>query len=190
MAEIVLHIGSFKSGTTFIQACLKKNRRSLARQGVLVPEWDAQAGALRALLDRGSSVNPIVRDRWDDLADEASHWGGSRVVISMEFLSLLGEKKAMTALDAFPPSSVRVLLTARDLRGALPAQWQTSLRGGGRTWTLNQYVKAATARRPYRRPAGRHFWRRHNWPAILNRWGSLNGYRDTPHGRRACVGCA
>jgi hypothetical protein len=93
----------------------------------------------------------------------------------MEYLSILGGAKTDVAVASFGDVPVRVVLTARHLAGALPAQWQTSLRGGGHTWTLDQYVQAASAARPRRRAAGRHFWRRHNWPAIVNRWATRVG---------------
>jgi hypothetical protein len=176
MNEVVLHIGSFKSGTTFIQACLRANRGRLARQGTLSPEWSHQAPALRALIARPKQpAAHAAADAWDRLVHECLAWDGSRALISMEYLSILGGAKTDVAVASFGDVPVRVVLTARHLAGALPAQWQTSLRGGGHTWTLNQYIGAASAARPRRRAAGRHFWRRHNWPAIVNRWGARVG---------------
>lgn len=176
MDEVVLHIGAFKSGTTFVQACLGKNQARLATRGVLSPAWTDQAPALRQLIARPKApTHTRPPDAWDRLVETCLAWDGSRAIISMEYLSLLGGVKTDMAVSPFDDVPVRVVLTIRHLAGALPAQWQTSLRGGGHTWTLDEYVRAATSATPRRFAAGRHFWRRHNWPAIVGRWGRRVG---------------
>jgi hypothetical protein len=176
MDEVVLHIGAFKSGTTFVQACLGKNQDRLATRGVLSPAWTDQARGLNQLIARPKDpAGSRPADAWDRLVEQCLAWDGSRAVISMEYLSLLGGVKTDMAVAPFGDVPVRVVLTIRHLAGALPAQWQTSLRGGGHTWTLDEYVRSATSPTPRKRPAGRHFWRRHNWPAITGRWGKRVG---------------
>jgi hypothetical protein len=175
MTEIVLHIGSFKTGTTYIQSCLHKSSESLSVAGILTPTWREQATAARDLIARDAATGRTHPDQWDALASRLLGWDGDRVVVSMEYLSLLGQRKISMVLDSLADRPVRVVLTARDLLGLLPGQWQTSLRGAGQTWTFEQYVDGATRKRPRRTAAGRHFWRRHNWPAILKRWARLVG---------------
>ena len=177
MSEVVLHIGAFKTGTTFIQESLFMNQSRLRDLGVLVPgnRWADQAAAARALIARGDSDVGRETDAWDHLADECRRWTGSSAVISMEFLAGLGASKVEAVVTSLQPGPITVVLGARDLLGLLPAQWQTSIRGGGRVWTFGEYAAGVTATRPRRSAAGRHFWRRHDWPAIARRWGAFAG---------------
>jgi hypothetical protein len=176
VAEVVLHIGAFKTGTSFIQRALQANKQGLAEQGVLFPgrRWHDQVQGVRALTSRPEPAAPRESrgpDAWDALVDESRSWQGSRVVISMEFLSAAREDAVAAAVASFAPRNVRVVLGARDLSAAIPAQWQESLQVGGRTWTLAEYTDDVM------RPLGSftegttHFWRKHNWQKVLSRWG-------------------
>lgn len=175
VAEVVLHIGAFKTGTSFIQQALALNRQRLATDGVLFPgrQWPEQVQAVRALAARGDPSAPIgVRgqDAWDRLAAECRGWEGERVIVSMEYLSAARPAVVRAAVASFAPAPVHVVLGARDLTHAVPAQWQESLQSGGRTWTLSEY--AADVMRPAGEfsTATRHFWQKHNWPRVLGRW--------------------
>lgn len=178
--EVVLHIGAFKTGTSFIQRALQSNKQELAERGVLFPgrRWHDQVQGVRALTSRSepsASRESREDDAWDALVDESHAWQGSHVVISMEFLSAAREEAVATAVASFAPLDVRVVLGARDLSAAIPAQWQESLQVGGRTWTLTEYTTEVM------RPLGSstagttHFWRKHNWQRVLSRWGRFVG---------------
>ncbi len=177
MPEVVLHVGSFKTGTTFIQESLFANKQRLHDLGVLLPgrRWVDQAEAARALIARAEIDGVREADAWDRLAHECRRWTGPKAVVSMEFLAGLGKSKAEAAAASLAPGPITVVLGVRDLLGLLPAQWQTSIRGGGRTWTFDEYVAGVSASRPRRSSAGRHFWRRHDWPAIARRWALVAG---------------
>ena len=174
--EVVLHIGAFKTGTSFIQRALQANKQNLAEHGVLFPgrNWFAQVQAVRALTSRpdpGAPLGARPSDAWDALVEESLAWSGPHVVISHEFLSAARADAVAAAVQSFmPPRQVRVVLGARDLTAAIPAQWQESLQVGGRTWTLQEYTAEVM------RPLGSstegttHFWRKHNWQRILSRW--------------------
>lgn len=176
MPEVVIHVGAFKTGTTFIQAGISGNRVSLGEAGVLVPSGGraAQAEAVGALLRRFRAGGGASRpDAWDHLVDEACSWNGRLVVVSSEFLSTAQPAAVRAAVTSFEPHPVRIILGARDIERSLPAQWQESLQGGsGHVWTLTHYAANAMAAAPRVDEASQHFWRRHNWYRVLRRWGA------------------
>lgn len=174
MPRVVLHVGAFKTGTTFLQSALTSNRDRLASEGVLFPGGHrAHVDAVGALLRRyrgGSTERP---DAWDELATSVRAWDGEVAVVSSEFLSTARKEAVEAAVSSFPDAQVEVVLGARDLVRSVPAQWQESLQGGGgRTWTLEEYSRSAMMDSPRRASAAQHFWRRHNWYQILRRWGA------------------
>lgn len=185
VAEVVLHIGAFKTGTSFIQQALALNKQRLADDGVLFPgaSWPEQVHAVRALTARPDPAQPRDErggDAWDRIAEECRSSDLERAVISMEFLSAARVEAIAEAVRSLAPAQVRVVLGVRDLSYAIPAQWQESLQSGGRTWTLSEY--AAGVMRPVGRfnDATRHFWRKHNWQRVLTRWSQATvGRRPT-----------
>ncbi len=174
-AEVVLHIGAFKTGTSFIQSALSLNRSTLADDGILFPgkTWPEQVHAVRDLAARSMPEAPVTArtaDTWDRIADDCRRWDGPLAVFSMEFLSTARPAVVGAAIRSFDPKQVRVVYTARDLTYAIPAQWQESLQSSRRTWTLREY--ADDIMRPVGQftDATKHFWRKHNWQRVLHRW--------------------
>lgn len=164
----VLHIGAFKTGTTFLQACMKENSEALAYRGVLIPE--RQREALEDLRRIGRGEHNGSTGAWHDLAQQVHAWTGPSAVVSKEGMSGLNEVAVTAAIHALQPMPVRVIYGVRDLKAVIPSQWQTSLRGTGQTWTLEEYVAGVTAELPQDFAAGRSFWKKHDWPTIVARW--------------------
>jgi|GEM_PF-1489508 len=185
MPEIVLHVGAFKTGTTYIQSALWANRRSLAQAGVLYPggHRNSQSLAVKKLLDRerprpseGTNASPLPK-RWQAIADEAAAWNGTVAIISMEFLAAVGSGRRREVVESFAPHPVRVVFAARPLTRLLPSQWQNTLRWG-RAWRYEEYVQDVLLGPQHRSIASAHFWRRHHWPRILRRWQRTPGVKS------------
>jgi hypothetical protein len=173
MAPVVyLHIGSPKTGTTYVQDVLWNNREALETDGVLLPGHYryARVQAVRELLkwnpDEGEQP-----ESWPRLAGEVNRWGGRSAVISQEFLCWATDEQIKIVVDSFPESTVRVVLTVRDVARLVPAQWQTAMRQRN-TWTLDEYADgvAGTGSGKRGQRLTRHFWRRHDYGPILQRW--------------------
>lgn len=167
MTRVVLHIGSFKTGTSFIQSVLKSNRDQLADQGILWPgrSWGDQvkwAASIR-------SKKPVKPPRARIVIDEINAWDGHTAVISMEFLSLANANAVHYAMNMLRGHEVEVLISARDLGRVFPAQWQESVQHE-HTWSYREYINGVIEESDDLRTAHRHFWSRHDWPAILNTW--------------------
>ena len=176
MPTVVLHVGAFKTGTSFVQQTLSDNREALAARGILVPA------------DPSGSAFHLFREFWqgrDGPADPASTalvaqclaWDGSHAIVSAERLSLLRPGAVGRLVDAFAPHPVRVVVGARDLVRTVPSQWQSFARGRALSrWTYRDYVAGVVAGAESGQ-AGRMFWARQDWPAIVDRWGSHAGRR-------------
>jgi hypothetical protein len=183
VTEVVLHVGAFKTGTSYVQRGLWLNRQGLAQHGVLYPGSTSatQASAVRAVvLAKGAAEGaggPGGWDLWEALAAECRGWRGPVAVVSMEFLAGLPEAKRIRVVRSLAPCSVRVIYSARSLTETLPSQWQNSVRWG-RSWSYEQYVEAVV-HPSSGRGAARHFWRRHRWPRILSRWQRTAGVQRT-----------
>lgn len=169
MAErVVLHIGTMKSGTSYLQSVLARNLDALRASGYrfLGGAFRAQSRAVREVLSEGSDT------RWRALAERAHRPTGRVPLVSMEFLSFAREEALDTLLRPLQGLDVDVVLTVRDQFRALPAQWQTYARNTG-TASWAAYLREIGAYHPVRGArsrAFRTFHRAQDVPTILDRW--------------------
>ncbi len=170
-AVVYLHIGSPKTGTTYLQGSLWANQGVLAAEGVLLGRSRAANNlAIGDLLkwQRGHGDLPTT---WQRLREGAAAWDGGSLVLSQEHLHKISDAQYAALLESFPGARLEIVLTARDLARSVPAQWQSSVRQRY-TWTLGEYADAVASI-----PAGEtsdgaahHFWRRQDSAAIVRRF--------------------
>lgn len=151
MAErVVLHVGSPKSGTTYLQNRLFANADELAQHGVVTPgrrRGERYALPFLAALDLLGidGLGPLPTEyggRWSDLVRLTRRTRGT-VVISHEVLARADIAVAAPALaELAGGATVEIVLTARDLGRSLPAAWQEALKHGG-TSSFAQYLRRA-----------------------------------------------
>jgi hypothetical protein len=162
----MLHIGAFKTGTTYIQAVLRENRDVLRKEGVLWPgsEYKDQMAAGRGL--RG--VRSRDSDDWIKIASQMRQWRGPSL-FSMEGMSRLDDDAVQQAVESLAGRRVRIILTLRDLGRVLPSQWQELAKSkpvsGYRDYLAAVIGPTAKGSQPYR-----SFWERQDAPVILSRW--------------------
>lgn len=173
MADVYLHIGLPKTGTTYLQHLLWHSREQLAEAGVLVPGptrqtqrqavWDLLGRRLRGV------DQPDVVGSWQRLVEAASGWTGSSVIVSEEFLANARPHQARRAVRAFEPARVHVVVTTRDLAQVVGSAWQQAL-AKGKTWTWDDFIGAV--RDPESGPAttGQAFWLRQDLIRVLDTW--------------------
>ena len=181
--RVVLHVGTMKSGTTYIQSTLFENKAALAEQGVLVPGagWGEQVRATLNALGREKHPTGLdLTGAWERLAQECRDWQGT-AVISVELLGPAGPKQIQQIVESFGDAQVDVVLTVRDLNRNVAAMWQETIQNG-RWWTWTDYIAAAEVARPRADrkdgeggKAGRTFWRQQNAVRLARRWGSAAG---------------
>ncbi|MBA2740299.1 MAG: hypothetical protein M3386_05955 [Actinomycetota bacterium] len=171
MTRVYLHIGAPKTGTTYLQAVLFRNRARLRAGGVLYPGEGADAH-FRATLDLrglrfGGYDDPAVRGAWQRLARQVRAFEGERVVVSHELLAGTPEDVIDRALDDIGHEDVHVVLTARDLGRQVPAVWQEMVKNN-QTLSYERYLDQVTGARKGR--GARIFWRQQDTAEVLARW--------------------
>ena len=177
--RVVLHVGTMKSGTSYLQALLFADKPRLEEAGVHVPGtvWADQARAVRqALAPRKGGSRP----RWTAFAEEVRAAPGT-AVISMEYLGPSHPDTINTVLGALGASDRRVVVTARDLNRTLVSMWQETIQNG-RTWTWPEYLADAEAKRPRdgagaadRQTPGGTFWRQQDLVRMVADWSVVVG---------------
>jgi hypothetical protein len=173
IADVYLHIGLQKTGTSYLQRCLWDSREQLAESGVLVPgdTFNAQTLATWDLLGRrpkGADL-PAVPGSWQALVDEIASFDGKSAVISHEILIHARPKDVRKIVRAFAPANVHVVLTVRDLGRTIGSSWQQEL-GKGQSWSWEDYVSAVHEPEKWPATAGIAFWLRQDPIKTLNVW--------------------
>lgn len=174
--SVFLHIGEPKTGTTFLQQVMWRNRTELAEQGVLLAGHSPHdhfraAQDLRDIPKLASDPAAPWTGEWDILAEQAS-LAPRTAVISHELLSAVTPEQADRAVRSFSDTEVHVVLTVRDMATLLPAEWQETIKHRN-TRAYDDWlgdvidVEAVSAdRRQW------WFWRVHDTLQILAMWSS------------------
>lgn len=171
--RVLLHVGSPKTGTSYVQDVLFNNRDLLRGHGVLYPADRFDAHFLAALdlmrLPWGGLETQAV-GRWVDLARQVREFDGTSI-ISHEILATASRAQIERALTSLghPDTEIHVIVSARDLARQIPAEWQENLKHR-RTLGYRRFVERI--RNPER--TGRlatWFWGVQEIPDILARWG-------------------
>lgn len=174
-AVVYLHIGSPKTGTTYLQSSLWANKEVLAAEGVMLGRSRESVNRATGDLLKWRARHGDLPASWRRLCRDAERWSGRSLVLSQEHLHKATDEQFAALVESFPGARLEIVLTARDLARAVPAQWQSSVRQRY-TWTLGDYADAVTAAAPGGDLAPRneasgaaaHFWGRQDSPAILH----------------------
>lgn len=180
-----LHIGAMKTGTTYLQNLMLLNRERLANAGhhFVGATWAAQVRAVQDLLDLDQHDPHIAAQSagaWDALVAEVLARRTGSSVVSMEFLSFARRKDVARVGRDLAGAEVHVVLTARDVTAAIPAQWQTSVTSGAtHTWSefqagVQRSVGPLWPVRALRGDSGvREFRRTQDVAHMLRTWGRI-----------------
>ena len=192
MAErLLLHIGTQKSGTTYLQRVLSRLSGNLKREGVLYPlrlhgrreVYNHEAAAYGLL---GTSSFPWVPEAkaraqegaWEGLTRKVREWDGTAIV-SGEAISVINSAAAERLVSSLGVPNTHVIITARDLGRVLPSSWQQHIRNG-RSTPFARYLAQQADRRgegDARERAARWdadpeqtFWRAYAIGTLVERW--------------------
>ena len=170
MTAVYLHIGSPKSGTTYIQTVLRTHRELFAEHGVLVAgdtHLDLVHAGLAVRQDaRLAQLPPERRRAWTDLVAQIRAWQGRAVVVSYELFSAASAEAAQAALRDLDGLDVHLVITARDLGRAVPSAWQERLKFGLVT-SLEDWSPL-----PESHPRSDWGWRTLDPAGVASRWAS------------------
>lgn len=132
--RVYLHVGTPKSGTTYLQTLLWSNKRALRENGVLMPGHDRNDSLYAHMEIREQWPNLAKQPEraskaWTTIRKEIRDWDGD-AVISHELLAAATAEQAGAAIAALAPAQVHVVLTARDYVKLVPALWQEAVKVG------------------------------------------------------------
>jgi hypothetical protein len=175
---VLLHIGTFKTGTTAIQGALFLARSQLAEHGVLhAGEEDERQpmAAVLALRGRRPLVgNPMpLIEQWEGLVAQVAAASDMRVIVSSEHLADADVETARRAVRELGGPRVHVVVTLRPLAKILPSQWQQYVRNQA-TFTYDRWLDGILRKPPYNKPTPT-FWQRHSHDVLVERWASIVG---------------
>jgi len=167
---VFLHVGTPKTGTTYLQDLLWRHRRELRRRGVHYPGRHHDAHFLAAMDLQGATAQEVgvasLPGAWDRLVGQVRS-ARRTVVVSHELFSAMESDRIERARDALG-GELHVVCTARDLARQLPAVWQENLKNR-HTLSFAEFLDSV------RDAAQGHwlgtlFWRMQDVPEVLRRW--------------------
>jgi hypothetical protein len=173
MADVFLHVGLPKTGTTTIQAALDASAGALARTGVLVAggSHHAQRRAVYDLLGQrvAGEERGVVAGSLRRLLDEVAAHEGRSVVLSEEELSLARPRHVRMLVRGFAGHRVFVVVGVRDMARTLVSAWQQSVVNCSTTrWT--DFVASARGEEGAPPSEGAAFWLRHDVLRVVDTW--------------------
>jgi hypothetical protein len=192
--RLVLHIGTQKSGTTYLQRVLQTLAKPLRKSGVLYPTrlvgkrdiYNHEAAAYGLLGTTSFPWVPRARamtqePAWQSLVEKVRGWKGTAIV-SGEAFSVIDAQAARTLVHSLGIDNTHVIITARDLGRVLPSSWQQHIRNG-RSTPFDTYLRQLAQRRGPDDPAERRalweadpdqtFWRAYAIGSLVDRWAPL-----------------
>ena len=192
--RLLLHIGTQKSGTTYLQRVLARLSGPLKRQDVLYPVrlhgrrevYNHEAAAYGLLGTPSFPWVPADKARaqqgaWEGLVRKVSRWEGTAIV-SGEAFSVIEPDAARRLVEALGVQDTRIIITARDLGRVLPSSWQQHIRNG-RSTTFPSYLSQQAERRGqgsieecaqrWNTDPEQTFWRAYAIGSLVSRWAPL-----------------
>jgi hypothetical protein len=171
-----------KSGTSFIQQVLRRNKALLGERGIFFgsgPGHGQFAAAKELFVHGGDNQPPFDPDgAWLSLVQAVNAWPGT-AVISVELLATQTPKKIAIVKEAFAGTDVHVILTARNLAASVPSTWTESVQNRGiADWA--EFVRALRGRQASKAATelAKAFNRQQNIPGVAGRWRSAFGQEN------------
>lgn len=175
MADVFLHIGLPKTGTTSIQAALDQRADALADAGILLAGGRHRAQQLAAYDLLGQRIagddSDVVPGAFGQLMAAINAYDGGRVVVSEEELGLASPRHVRRIVTALRGHRVYVIVGVRDFGRTLVSAWQQSVVMGG-TCDWQTFVDAARDLGRAGVATGTGFWLRHDLLRVLDTWGT------------------
>ncbi len=170
--RVFLHVGTPKSGTSYLQDKLALNRDLLEAQGLDYARTRT-GGHFEASLDligeRWAGAEKAAAGQWDALVSSTRSTKRD-LLVSHEILAAAQPDAVRRAMASFADDEVHIVLTARDLGRQIPAEWQERVKHRGR----RDYARflQALVRNHDRTDWRMWFWRVQDLPAVLTNWGT------------------
>lgn len=180
--KVLLHVGTPKTGTSYLQDVLFRNRKTLLKQGICYPaeRFDAHfLAALDLMRLRWGGLEQQAGGAWERLAREVREHDGT-AIISHEILATASSsqvERALASLGHRPGgdttdggAEIHLVLSVRDLVRQIPAEWQENVKHRA-AFRFQRFLRLIQD--PERNhKVGAWFWGVQEIPDILARWGA------------------
>lgn len=173
---VTLHIGTPKSGTTYLQRELARHRSLLRENGYLYPgENPSHFIEAMSLRRRGfrSHQYDAAEGAWERVVEEVNSFTGP-ALISHEMIGGSEMDTIERAVGSFPGRPVRVVITCRDLGRQLPAVWQEGIKNGN-TEPYAEFLETCFATW-HGASSRKGVWQGQNLASLGRRWGGVVGH--------------
>lgn len=171
--KVVVHVGTRKSGTSYVQKVLRDSAPQLAEQGVdlTYKRWighrEQQLAPLRRMAETGDDTGARENVAW--MVERFSSMPDITHVLTLEDLAELPPEVADLYMGGLAGFDLHLVVTARHWGVVLPSEWQQNVKERY-TGTYTDYLAAVRERRG---PEADAFLARQDLPSILTRWGHL-----------------
>lgn len=173
MADVHVHVGLPKTGTSSIQAALDARNASLAEAGVLYPGGRHRAHRLAAYDLLGQRVRgddgDLVAGAFTSLVREMAGYTGPSIVVSEEELGLARPRHVRKLVRDLAHHRVHVVIGVRDMARTVVSAWQQDVVTGGTT-TWQDFIGSVREPRQRAVPAATAFWIRHDPLRVIDAW--------------------
>jgi hypothetical protein len=166
VAKVFLHIGTMKSGSSFIQSACAENREVLEDAGIRYLDGES----LREVSSDLAKAKREARQRpgaWGRLARKASA-SASSSLISNELLCPIPVRAMRRVVSSVAPHELEVIITVRDITKVVPSHWQERIQNGSLVGWDEFCEMACTEKRSTE--TSRKFWRQHDVVRVIHKW--------------------
>ncbi len=166
-SRVFMHVGTPKTGTTFLQEVLWSQVDKVRGQRVLMPGSAFQDHYLACMDVVGNYEKaPRAEGTWEGMVADCASWKADVLISHELFAGCVEEHIARMVTDLEKVcDEVHVVVTARDLARQIPAEWQEHLKHRS-TLTLEQFLDAVRNRRQ----RASWFWLVQDVADLARRW--------------------
>lgn len=167
--RLYLHVGHAKTGTSYLQSAFWGSRAALADAGLLLPldgpgHHFGLALALRGDLDASMDA-PMAFTAEDRLVKQLSRSSSPRALVTHEVLAAVSAAEAARFRSRISNREIHIVLTVRDLRRQVPAEWQQRIKTRS-TLTYEKFLDGVVNHSE----RGAKFWRVQDTFDVAERW--------------------
>ena len=168
MAKGFLHIGTMKSGSTFLQSTCAENRQVLQQAGIRFYGPETRSAVLD--LKHAKKLPEANVGDWARFAAKVRSTP-TDVLISNELLFPIPTETIRQVATSLSGHELHVVVTLRDITKVAPSHWQERIAAGsGVGWTE---FCSAMCRDAQDTNASRGFWAAYDVVPVISRWSQL-----------------
>lgn len=170
--RLYLHVGTRKTGTSFLQRVVYTAPDSVREQGLGLP-LSGRPAHLRLLQSVGALGDDTLAEKDSAalqrrLRRNLAAMDLDRALVTHEDLAAAGPEPIARLLALLDEVEVHIVITARDLARQIPSEWQQCVKSRLQV-PYEEYVDAVVERRG---PDAALFWARQDISDVAARWGS------------------